>query len=595
MVKLIERGESKARLIAAFAAVAVVAALMVLMPKNAFATPYAYFTPSTGTLMFTNTSDAHTNGSTDAAGNTWYTIPSAATGSASGDAAGWVRNRSQIRTIDFDDTCATTPIQPEDLRSYFTMMPNLTEIDHLDRLDGTHAASATFLFASDPSLTTINGLNSLKLTNASDTIAMFYNDAALTSIDLSNWDLPNATSIADMFQGCTGLTSVNMNGFNVPQLATINNLFSGCTALTTVDLRSVDVQHVGSFANLFDGCTALTSVNVDGWDTSSAISFDNAFRNCSALESLSLSGWSATNAPLNSMFEGCSNLVSLNISSLSTSNTQTKTNMFNGCTSLRLVHLPAQWTFQGPTAETSCVLPDAPTTPSLIDPTLNYTGKWAETEEHSSTQETAAALAADYTPYTGEPHIWLWGSNTNFYLHYEANGGTDAPSQDASKTNIDPSDVAGQYWVITNAQPTRDGYTFAGWNTADDGTGTSYAAGDHMPLPTDAPVATLYAQWNEIPAPDGDGEDAGSDGAPSGTGEAGAPSAEGDQPQGAIQVSVAGEQGPDGQLGDAAAAQAEQSNALAQTADALTGVVPAIVLVLAGAAGAIAYAARKHA
>lgn len=40
----------------------------------------------------------------------------------------------------------------------------------------------------------------------------------------------------------------------------------------------------------------------------------------------------------------------------------------------------------------------------------------------------------------------------------------------------------------------RSGYTFAGWNTAADGSGTSYSGGATFPMGT-ADV-TLYAQWN---------------------------------------------------------------------------------------------------
>ena len=41
----------------------------------------------------------------------------------------------------------------------------------------------------------------------------------------------------------------------------------------------------------------------------------------------------------------------------------------------------------------------------------------------------------------------------------------------------------------------RQGYTFAGWNTAKDGTGTSYAAGAAVAYPAEGDTLTLYAQW----------------------------------------------------------------------------------------------------
>lgn len=44
----------------------------------------------------------------------------------------------------------------------------------------------------------------------------------------------------------------------------------------------------------------------------------------------------------------------------------------------------------------------------------------------------------------------------------------------------------------------RAGYVFAGWNTAADGSGTTYAAGSTIPTPADS--STLYATWTALPA-----------------------------------------------------------------------------------------------
>jgi len=51
------------------------------------------------------------------------------------------------------------------------------------------------------------------------------------------------------------------------------------------------------------------------------------------------------------------------------------------------------------------------------------------------------------------------------------------------------SDVA-----VSATVPTRDGYTFTGWNTAEDGSGTNYSGGDTVTLPNSG-TDTLYAQW----------------------------------------------------------------------------------------------------
>ncbi|WP_294550759.1 InlB B-repeat-containing protein [uncultured Pseudoflavonifractor sp.] len=48
--------------------------------------------------------------------------------------------------------------------------------------------------------------------------------------------------------------------------------------------------------------------------------------------------------------------------------------------------------------------------------------------------------------------------------------------------------------VSAGITPTREGYEFTGWNTAADGSGTPYKAGDPIPMTKDV---NLYAQWEE--------------------------------------------------------------------------------------------------
>ena len=74
-----------------------------------------------------------------------------------------------------------------------------------------------------------------------------------------------------------------------------------------------------------------------------------------------------------------------------------------------------------------------------------------------------------------------------YSVTYNANGGTGEPSTQYKRTRID--------LTLSSTQPTRDGYTFNGWNTADDGSGTNYAAG--ATYLTNAAV-TLYAKWAPV-------------------------------------------------------------------------------------------------
>ena len=58
----------------------------------------------------------------------------------------------------------------------------------------------------------------------------------------------------------------------------------------------------------------------------------------------------------------------------------------------------------------------------------------------------------------------------------------------------DVSAESGKEVTVLSNVFTRQGYTFTGWNTAADGSGTSYAEGDSLIVNADV---TLYAQWKK--------------------------------------------------------------------------------------------------
>ena len=80
---------------------------------------------------------------------------------------------------------------------------------------------------------------------------------------------------------------------------------------------------------------------------------------------------------------------------------------------------------------------------------------------------------------------WVVAQNTN--VTFDANGGT------GSMTLQTASSAA----ALMSNTFTRPGFTFAGWNTQANGSGTSYADGANFPFATDT---TLYAQWTPVVA-----------------------------------------------------------------------------------------------
>ena len=73
-----------------------------------------------------------------------------------------------------------------------------------------------------------------------------------------------------------------------------------------------------------------------------------------------------------------------------------------------------------------------------------------------------------------------------YRVTYDANSGSGAPTDSTGYV------LGSSVTVLGPGAMTRLGYTFAGWNTAADGTGTAYAAGDTFSIIGDT---RLYAQW----------------------------------------------------------------------------------------------------
>ena len=90
-----------------------------------------------------------------------------------------------------------------------------------------------------------------------------------------------------------------------------------------------------------------------------------------------------------------------------------------------------------------------------------------------------------YSDKTGTTSFNVTGKYT---VNYNANGGSGAPSAQTK--------IHGTTLTLSSGKPTRTGYTFTGWNTKADGTGTNYSAGGSYTANTGV---TLYAVWKANP------------------------------------------------------------------------------------------------
>ena len=110
---------------------------------------------------------------------------------------------------------------------------------------------------------------------------------------------------------------------------------------------------------------------------------------------------------------------------------------------------------------------------------------------------TAYAAGATYTHDQDGGTVTLYAKWTAWkhVLHYNKNVPTSSTSQTVSNMPVDQTKTFGQLMTISNLVPTRKGYTFAGWYTQSNGTGTKYNPGSNYAADQNGGTVNLYAKW----------------------------------------------------------------------------------------------------
>ena len=110
---------------------------------------------------------------------------------------------------------------------------------------------------------------------------------------------------------------------------------------------------------------------------------------------------------------------------------------------------------------------------------------------------TAYATGATYTHDQDGGTVTLYAKWTPWkhVLHYNKNVPTSSTSQTVSNMPVDQTKTFGQFMTISNLVPTRKGYTFAGWYTQSNGTGTKYDPGSNYAADQNGGTVNLYAKW----------------------------------------------------------------------------------------------------
>lgn len=325
----------------------------------------------------------------------------------------------------------------------------------------------------------------------------------LEVVDLSNLvvsaspvNMSTATSdMSGMFRGCINLTSVNLSNMqsdNLPSgtylwISRMTEMFSGCSSLQEIDISNIKTMANDTLlSSMFNGCSSLKSVNTDGFQVYEVEGISSMFKDCSSLESISLPNLSRTtySVSMSGVFSGCKKLKSANLDGWIVATNANTSTFFADAGLLSSVTLGNGWRFDN---EHRAYLSDVPNK-------RPYTGVWVRADGAGGAYTSEQLMSSWNSSMAG---TWVWETDT-YQVNFDANA-NDATGQ-----------VASQSWHYEQPEALpangfyRFGYTFAGWNTQSDGTGTSYAPGDvpEGDLATaEQEQVTLYAQWTKDTPP----------------------------------------------------------------------------------------------
>jgi uncharacterized repeat protein (TIGR02543 family) len=260
--------------------------------------------------------------------------------------------------------------------------------------------------------------------------------------------------------------------------------FEGCTSLTSITLPK-QISEIGEW--MFCDCTSLTSITIpDGvtWISS------YAFRGCTSLKEIHLPdglediGWG--------ILAHCTSLTSVTIPD---GVSEVSGEMFYGCTSLTSVTIPDGATYIGWATFANCTSLTSISIPSSVTEIGDYAIGYASTEDGDLAQTKnvtiygySGSAAETYAKNNGITFVEC--GSISYKVKFDGNGATSGTMKSKSMT------YGKKYTLAANAF-TRTGYTFAGWNTAKDGSGTTYAdqASVKNLTTTNGKTVTLYAQW----------------------------------------------------------------------------------------------------
>ena len=442
--------------------------------------------------------------------------------------APWYQHQSQIKNVYVNPGVKTNT----HCVGLFYGLSNCTTISMANLDTVTNSTSGlTHFFEGCTSLTSLTLPNNFVTSKVTNISHMFKDCKKITTIDVSKFVTTNVTNVDSLFMGCTKLTSITWGTFNTSKVTQFGNMFSSCNSLTAIG-KAINTDSATNMDCMFYDCNLVTSINLSNFNTSKVTSMYKMFSYC-GVTSLDLSTFNTSKVTnMQGMLANMGNCNSIKLSS----NFRFKK---NNTTLIQVFGAPAYYWKSGSTIKTSLQLENI---------TGTVTGTWVRQciinyyQGSTNLGQTAidAGSNGTLTAYSGTaPTNWTfygWStsstgvtrnyvnsasitnapvSTTSSYIKlyaifsrdltivYNGNGSDGGSTTNSTKTiyyNPNNSSTSTQSVTLSANGYTKSGYSFTGWNTAANGSGTNYSAGaSYNPgLAYDASsfTKTLYANWS---------------------------------------------------------------------------------------------------
>ena len=413
------------------------------------------------------------------------------------------------------------------------------DVSHFDTSKVTAMAS---MFYGCSSLTSLD-VSHFDTSQVTGMYSMFYGCSSLTSLDVSHFDTSQVTDINQMFSRCSSLTSLDVSHFDTSKVTDMSFMFYVCSSLTSLDVSGFNTSKVTDIRYIFYRCSSLTSLDVfadqntftaikgssstnDGYTAVSSklsrirLHKGNGNGDSSKLcafvqqsENKTVDGYTGNWTAFSEYNHANGSELTPDINNKYSS----LQNAYNSITDEQWAENPDGIWFvwektktytvtynsnggSGSMAADTVAYNSAYKTKKNVFTRAGYTFTgWNEKADGSGTAWNLGSSSSG-TYESGNSWTWAYTNNITLYaqwkantytVSYNGNGATGGSTANSSHTYDSAK-------ALTANGYRKNGYSFAGWTTNADGSGTVYSNGTSVKNLTSANggTVTLYAKWN---------------------------------------------------------------------------------------------------